>query len=100
MKRLRKDFLFALLRRQLKLHADERFDPCLARQPQAQKAALSHLQMLKLKVGFKSRGLLNDKPGRKEIKIGVLARRTGLSTSAIRYYDRVSFGGPRRAPEC
>jgi len=30
--------------------------------------ALSHLQMLNLKVSFRSRGLFNDKPGRKEIE--------------------------------
>src|SRR5258707_10335456 len=45
----------------------------------------THLTMLKVKADFKSRAFVRGETGRKEMKIGELARRAGLNSSAIRY---------------
>jgi MerR family redox-sensitive transcriptional activator SoxR len=63
--------------------------------------------MLKVKVNFKSRPDLREKDIEGKMKIGELANRTGLSASAIRYYERIRLlapahrtGGQRRySPE-
>jgi MerR family redox-sensitive transcriptional activator SoxR len=67
--------------------------------------AASDLQMLKLKVGFKS-NLISEALGANHMKIGELGKRTGLNASAIRYYERVGLlaapyrtGGQRRYPD-
>jgi redox-sensitive transcriptional activator SoxR len=59
--------------------------------------------MLELKVRFKSRRLSLGKSGGHEMKIGDLARRTGLNPSAVRYYEKRGLlvapyrsGGQRR----
>jgi MerR family transcriptional regulator, redox-sensitive transcriptional activator SoxR len=59
--------------------------------------------MLKLKVDFKSTLVSRRRIGERKVKIGELARRTGLKPSAIRYYERLGLlpvpgrvGGQRR----
>jgi MerR family redox-sensitive transcriptional activator SoxR len=59
--------------------------------------------MLELKVSFKSSIHIQGLAGGNEMKIGELARRSGLNTSAIRYYERRGLlpaphrvGGQRR----
>src|SRR5271155_1647256 len=61
--------------------------------------------MLKVEVNFKSRPNLRENGIEGKMKIGELAKRTGLSASAIRYYERISLlapahrtGGQRRYP--
>ena len=65
---------------------------------------MSHAQMLEVKVGFKSTSLSNTK-SEGQMKIGQLARATGLRASAIRYYERLGLlprpdraSGQRRYP--
>jgi len=62
--------------------------------------------MLKVKADFKSRAFVRRETGRKEMKIGELARRAGLNSSAIRYYERRGLlaapyrtAGQRRYPD-
>jgi MerR family redox-sensitive transcriptional activator SoxR len=61
--------------------------------------------MLKVEVNFKSSPNLRSNGIEGKMKIGELAERTGLSASAIRYYERISLlapahraGGQRRYP--
>jgi MerR family transcriptional regulator, redox-sensitive transcriptional activator SoxR len=62
--------------------------------------------MLKVEVNFKSSRIYGEMLGGKDMKIGELARRTGLNASAIRYYETVGLlaspyrtGGQRRYPD-
>lgn len=48
--------------------------------------------ILQVEVRFKSRGLMPNRFGL--IAIGELARRTGLASSALRYYERVGLLSP------
>jgi MerR family transcriptional regulator, redox-sensitive transcriptional activator SoxR len=65
--------------------------------------AITHPRMLKVKVNFKSSPDLRENGIGGKMKIRELAERTGLSASAIRYYERMSLlppphrtGGQRR----
>jgi MerR family redox-sensitive transcriptional activator SoxR len=61
--------------------------------------------MLEVEVNFKSRPDLRESGIEGKMRIGELAKHTGLSASAIRYYERISLlapahrtGGQRRYP--
>jgi MerR family redox-sensitive transcriptional activator SoxR len=54
--------------------------------------------MLEVKVDFKSSDTYKNFRRRNPMKIGALAKRTGLNASAIRYYEKVGLlAGPHRS---